>query len=135
MAWTSMHFAVGMACGATLSVAPCLLRPRLFRHLPRVLPLAMTAGGLAACIPDATRLFTEDFPNAPFAATLGSPALRDWLQQHADWFFFHGHLDRQPREFALHGLALIVLLYNLALLPNLFRRPRKPASPSRQESS
>ena len=121
MAWTSMHFAVGMTGGALLGATACVIRGRGWRFLP----LAMTIGGVWACLPDATRLFTEDFPNAPFAAALGQPALRDWLRAHADWFFFHGRLDAQPRELALHGLAAIILLYNLALLPVWLRRRRR----------
>ncbi len=88
---------------------------------------AMTAGGLWACLPDATRLFTEDFPNAPLASTLGAKPLRDWLARHADWFFFHGRLDEQPHEYALHGLILIILFYNLALLTMIVSRRRRPS--------
>ncbi|MEM7680730.1 MAG: hypothetical protein AAF288_02125 [Planctomycetota bacterium] len=90
----------------------------------RYLPVPMTLGGIWAMGPDLPRLFREDFPNAPFAQTLASKPLREWLAQHADWFFFHGRLDAQPREYALHGLFTVVALYLLAWGITLLDRPR-----------
>lgn len=125
MAWTSFHFAVGMGGGAILTALPCLI----FRRGWRFIPVGMTLGGIWACLPDATRLFTEDFPNAPFASILGSKALRNWLESNADWFFFHGRLDAQPHEYALHGLFFIILFYNLALLAMMIRRKGRSLGP------
>lgn len=121
MAFTTMHFAVGMAGmggGATLAAL-------LLRRGWRWVPLAMTFGGVWACIPDMPRVFKEDFPSLPFAQTLSSRALEDWLYARGDWFFFHRMLDEQPREFALHGLAVILMLYTVSvlLLALTHRRP------------
>lgn len=110
MAFTTMHFAVGMAgAGAAASVAALVLR-RGWRWVP----LLMTAGGAWACVPDMPRIFKEDFPNAPFAAALSAGPLQQWLQTHGDWFFMHRSLDLQPKEYALHGLAGILLMYTVA---------------------
>jgi len=112
MAFATMHFAVGMAAGGGLGVACSML----FRRRLRWLPAWMTLGGVWAMVPDMPRLFTEDFPNAPFAAVLGSRPLRDWLQSYGDVFVFHRMLDQQPKEFALHGMLGIVAMYNAVFL-------------------
>lgn len=118
MAWTSMHFAVGMCGGAALTLAPCLVLRRGWRHIP----IGMTLGGLWAILPDAPRLWREDFPSLPFAATLGSKDFEVWLHSIGDLFFFHHTLDAQPKEFALLGLAMVIGLYNLCILGLLLRR-------------
>lgn len=121
MAFTTMHFAVGMAgAGAAASVAALLLR-RGWRWVP----MAMTAGGIWACVPDMPRLFKEDFPNAPFAEMLSAKPLQDWLQAQGDWFFMHRSLDLQPKEFALHGLAAILFFYALSCLLLAIRKPKQ----------
>ncbi len=112
MAWTTMHFAVGMAGGGALAGLGCLVARRGWR----LLPFAMTIGGVWALVPDLPRIFREDFPGLPFAATLGDKALERSLHRVGDLFFFHRSLDQQPHELALHGLTLILLLYNLALV-------------------
>lgn len=120
-----MHFAAGMAGAAVIGAGVCLLRRGGWRWLP----LAMTAGGAWAITPDLPRVFREDFPSLPFAATLGSKDLEHWLHSIGDVFFFHARLDAQPHEFALHGLAAILVLYNLsiALLMWMERRQRRAA--------
>lgn len=129
MAFTTMHFALGMVgAGAAATVGALVLRRGL-----RWVPLCMTAGGIWACVPDMPRIFKEDFPNAPFAQTLSAKPLRDWLQANGDFFFFHRMLDTQPREYALHGLAIILTLYTVCLffLTITHRRPAQaPAGPA-----
>jgi len=122
MAWTSMHFAVGMGCAGVLTGTACLVLRRGWRFIPA----GMTLGGLWALIPDSPRIFREDFPSLPFAAILGDKHLERLLHSFGDLFFFHSSLDHQPHEYALHGLLLIVLFYNLAigLLWHLERRQR-----------
>lgn len=111
MAFTTMHFAIGMVgTGAVATVAALLLRRGL-----HWVPMAMTAGGIWACAPDIPRIFKEDFPNAPFAQTLSAKPLQQWLQTNGDLFFFHRMLDDQPKEYALHGLVTILLLYTLSV--------------------
>ena len=111
MAWTTMHFAVGMAGAAVITGVGCMIMRRGWRWLP----LSMTAGGLWALIPDLPRLFREDFTSLPFASTLGSKALEIKLHRMGDIFFFHKQLDIQPHEYALHGLIMILLMYNAAI--------------------
>lgn len=112
MAFTTMHFALGMVgTGAATTVAALICRRGL-----RWVPLCMTAGGIWACVPDMPRIFREDFPNAPFAQTLSAKPLQQWLQANGDFFFFHRMLDDQPKEYALHGLAMILVLYTLSLV-------------------
>jgi len=111
MAWTTMHFAVGMGCAGAATIAVCAIRKRGWRWLPAT----MTLGGIWAFLPDAPRFFREDFPNLPFASTLGSKTLERALHAVGDLFFFHRSLDAQPHELALHGLVLIILFYNLAI--------------------
>jgi hypothetical protein len=122
MAWTSMHFAVGMSCAGAAFGVGCLALRRGWRWLPAV----MTLGGLWAIVPDSPRLWREDFPWLPFASTLGAKSLEDKLHSIGDLFFFHKSLDAQPHEYALHGLMIMLLLYNasIALLMWLERRQR-----------
>ncbi len=124
MAFTTMHFAVGMACGGAAATAVCLTLKRGWRWTP----LAMTLGGIWAIVPDLPRVFREDFPSLPFAVTLGQRKLEQSLHDIGDIFFFHRALDAQPHEYALHGLAIILVLYNLALAAQLIaiRRRRDP---------
>lgn len=111
MAFTTMHFAVGMAgTGAVACVGAMVLR-RGWRWIP----LAMTAGGIWACVPDFPRIFKEDFPSLPFAQTLSSKPLQQWLNNNGDLFFLHRMLDNQPKEYALHGLLGILAFYTLSV--------------------
>lgn len=120
MAWTSMHFAVGMLGGGALGIAASAV----LRRGSRWIPLAMTAGGFWAITPDLPRLWREDFPSLPLAATLGDKELENYLHSIGDLFFLHARLDAQPKEYALHGLILILFLYNAALLWQLMNPPR-----------
>ncbi|MFI4861476.1 MAG: hypothetical protein ACIAXF_12450 [Phycisphaerales bacterium JB063] len=122
MAFATMHFATGMALGGVLT----LVGSAILRRRPTLLPAVMTLGGFWAMVPDMPRLFTEDFPNAPFAATLGARPLRLWLETHGNWFGLHRMLDGQPAEFALHGMFLMIVFYNAALLgPAILRWCRR----------
>lgn len=112
MSWTSMHFAVGMSAGAVIGGVSCLIVRRGWRFIPGL----MTVCGMWALVPDMPRLWREDFNWLPFAGTLGSMSLERWLHHWGDLFFFHKQLDAQPSEYALHGLILIILQYNLALV-------------------
>jgi hypothetical protein len=131
MAWASMHFAVGMSLAGGGAAVCCLIRGRGWRWAP----VASTLGGVWAMGPDLPRLFREDFPHLPLAGLLGHPAVDETLLRVGDLFFFHRALDAQPREFALHGLAIIIGLYNVylaAALRGLSRRRRaEVAQPSR----
>ena len=122
MAWTSGHFAAGMICGGAIAAGVCALRRRGWRYVP----VAMTAGGMWAMMPDLPRLFREDFPSLPFAATLGTRALEKWLHGIGDVFFFHNRLDAQPHQHALAGLFVIILLYNAGLWTRRRRRLTLP---------
>lgn len=106
-----MHFAMGMGCAAAVSGTACLIVRRGFRFIPA----AMTLGGIWALVPDMPRIFREDFPNLPFASALGAKGLERKLHSIGDVFFFHGRLDAQPQEYALLGLGIILLLYNLSI--------------------
>ena len=112
MAWATMHFATGMCCAGAITSGGCLLVRRGWRWIPS----AMTLGGLWAMIPDMPRFFRQDFPNAPFASILGHRQFESWLVEWGNVFFFHRALDNQPKEYALFGLALIIVLYNLTIL-------------------
>lgn len=112
-----MHFAVGMMGGGALAGAACLMLRRGWRWLPA----AMTLGGLWALVPDMPRIWREDFPSLPLASVLGDKDLERWLHSVGDIFFFHERLDVQPRELALHGLVLMIALYNGAWLISLIR--------------
>ena len=120
-----MHFAVGMGCTGVAVTAACLYMKRGWRWLP----FAMTLGGVWAIIPDLPRIWREDFTWLPLAGTLGDRSLEQWLHSFGDLFFFHKSLDAQPHEYALHGLVLILLMYNLAvaLLLRMEHKARKQA--------
>ena len=121
MSWTTMHYAVGMGCAGALTGTACLI----FRRGWRFLPAAMTAGGVWALIPDLPRFFREDFPSLPFAGVLGLKSLERWLHRGGDLFCFHARLDAQPREYALAGLAIILILYNFAIALLMFLEYRQ----------
>ena len=122
MAWTTLHFGVGMACGgAAATVACCLLR-RGWRWVTPV----MTAAGVWALAPDLPRIFREDFPSLPLASVLGDKRLDDRLLAIGDVFFFHRALDSQPKEYALHGLVLILLCYHVGWAMAWLDRRRDP---------
>lgn len=125
MAYTTMHFAVGMAVAGAGMAVGCTIARRGWRWLPPV----MTIGGAWALVPDLPRIWREDFPSLPFASTLGAKSLERGLHTWGDLFFFHRQLDLQPREFALHGMIGMLLLYNLAmvLLMWMHRRERDRA--------
>ena len=107
-----MHFAVGMGCtGAAVGTA-CFFAKQGWRWLPA----AMTCGGIWGLIPDLPRIWREDFTWLPFAETFGNKSLEASLHSSGNWFFFHRALDAQPHEYALHGLALVLLFYNLAIV-------------------
>ena len=112
MAWTTMHFGVGMACGGAAAIVVAALRGRGWSWVTPV----MTLSGIWALGPDLPRLFREDFPSLPFARYLGDERIDRWLLSFGDLFFFHASLDSQPEQYALHGLALILLCYNAAWL-------------------
>lgn len=112
MAWTTMHFAVGMGCTGVAATLGCALLKRGWRWIPA----AMTAGGFWALLPDLPRIFREDIYIGPLTHTLGRHDLERWLHSWGDLFFFHKMLDAQPKEFALHGLIAILLMYNAAVL-------------------
>ena len=111
MAWPTMHFAAGMAGAGAAATVACLMTRRGWRYVP----VAMTLGGIWALIPDMPRIFREDFPTAPFAAALGDKSLERSLHEWGNLFFGHQALDAQPKEYALAGFTLIVLMYNLAI--------------------
>ncbi len=130
MAWTSMHFAVGMCGGAALTLVPCLILRRGWRYIP----IGMTLGGLWGIAPDLPRLWREDFTGLPFAATLGAKDFELWLHSIGDLFFFHRALDAQPKEFALLGLAVVIGLYNLCILGLLWRKRTLGGIPQRHDA-
>lgn len=123
MAFTTMHFAVGMVGGGAIASVGALYLRRGWRWIP----MAMTLGGIWACVPDFPRIFKEDFPNLPLAQTLSAKPLQQWLNANGDWFFLHRMLDSQPKEFALHGLLGILMLYTTSVfvLGMTHRRPAK----------
>ena len=103
-----------MGCAAVATGSVCLAVQSRLRSL-RWAPLAMTVGGLWAVVPDMPRVFQEDFPNSPLASILGSDQLEDFLNAWGNVFFFHRMLDLQPETFALLGLILILLFYNVSI--------------------
>lgn len=106
-----MHFAVGMIGGGAAAAGACLVVRRGWRWIP----LCMTMGGVWGIVPDIPRLLREDFPSAPLAALLGGKPLERWLHGWGDLFFGHSSLDASEHEYALHGLIIILLLYNVAI--------------------
>jgi len=121
MAWTTMHFAVGMGCAGAIGTVACLVARRGWRWVPAV----MTLGGVWALVPDMTRIFREDVHIGFLTATLGSRTLDRWLNAMGDVFFFHRALDSQPNEYALHGLTIILVLYNLSVVAYLWQQYRQ----------
>lgn len=112
MAWTTMHFAVGMGCAGLAATGLCLTFKRGWRWIPA----AMTAGGVWAVIPDMPRVLREDVPFTSEAIRAFSQTLETYLHEWGNLFFFHKVLDDQPREYALLGLTLILIFYNAAIL-------------------
>ncbi|MCX5660234.1 MAG: hypothetical protein NTW19_11000 [Planctomycetota bacterium] len=121
MTWTSMHFAVGMACAGGITAVGCAIPRRGWRWIPA----AMTLGGLWANVPDMPRLFRQDFPGLHLASTLGSLDLEHFLHRWGDLFFFHATLDDCINDYALHGLIGMIFLYNLAIGLMLFLEHRQ----------
>lgn len=122
MAWTSAHFAMGMACGGGIVAAVGLFRPRWWRWTTP----AMTLAGLWAIVPDLPRLWREDFPSLPLSGLLGRRDLEASLHRVGDLFCLHAMLDAQPKDFALAGVFMMVLLYNAAFGLQVLRRRRDP---------
>ena len=81
----------------------------------------MTVGGIWALMHDFPRIFLDDFPGLPLASMLGDKSLERALANVEDVFFFHRSLDSQSHEYALHGMAIILLLYNLAIVALMWR--------------
>ena len=106
-----MHFAVGMACGGAIGAAGCAIARRGWRWLP----LAMTAGGIWANVPDMPRFWRVDFPWLPLGR-LGDMEVERALHAWGDVFFFHHTMDLHWRGLALPGLFLILFFYNVALV-------------------
>lgn len=126
MAWTTMHFGIGMACAGAAATGLALITRRGWRWIPAV----MTLGGVWALVPDMPRTFREDFPSLPLASILGDKSLERWLHAIGDLFFFHHSLDLQPREFALHGLVMILVLYNASIVMLMWRERMALDSPA-----
>jgi hypothetical protein len=103
---------MGMMGGGALMGTACLI----LRGGWRWLPAAMTAGGVWALIPDLPRVFREDITGLPGSSILGSPSLERWLHHIGNLFFFHQALDAQPKEYALLGVVIILVLYNASLV-------------------
>ena len=120
MSWTTMHFAVGMACGGALSGVACLIVRRGWRGVP----IAMTLGGVWANVPDMPRLWRVDFPWLP-GGRLGSLELERFLHEWGDLFFFHHTMDLRMRGNALLGLALLLVMYNAVAIALLWQERRQ----------
>lgn len=112
VAWTTMHFAVGMGCSGVAAGVACAIWRRGWRWIPAT----MTLGGVWALVPDMPRVFREDFYWKPVSQFLGTKELERSLHGWGDLFFFHRQLDLQPHEYALAGMAAILLFYNLSLV-------------------
>ncbi len=112
MSWTSMHFAVGMAGAGMLAGGVSLVVPRV----ARLIPVAMTAGGLWALVPDLPRIWREDLPWLPLAKMFGSQSLEAMLHHWGDLFFLHRWMDANLGDLALHGIVGMILLYNLSIV-------------------
>lgn len=108
MAFATMHFGVGMACGGAAALGVALIRRKGFQAIGP----AMTIGGIWAMVPDLTRLFVW-YPSLPFSSYLGGSTNEKRLL--SDLFFFHASLDAQPKNYTLLGMALILALYNLVI--------------------
>ena len=126
MSWTTAHFGVGMACSGAAALAVCAIRRRGWRWIGPV----MTLGGVWAIMPDLPRLWRVDFPWLPLAGRLGDMRLERALHEWGNLFFFHRAMDGRPGEFALHGLALILLLYNLNIALLMWLEHRERHSPA-----
>jgi len=111
MAWTTMHFAIGMMGGGAIGLGAALLAQRGWRWVPA----AMTAGGCWAILPDLPRFFREDLHVPVLSSLLREHQVEDRLHAMGDLFFLHAQLDAQPHAYALHGLILVLLLYNGAM--------------------
>jgi hypothetical protein len=72
----------------------------------------------------------EQLPSFPLSSILGSRQLELWLHRIGDLFFFHRALDAQPHERALHGLILILALYNAAIVLLMWRENRALKHPA-----
>ena len=116
-----MHFAMGMGGAGAAALGVCTITRRGWR----LVPAAMTFGGIWAVAPDLPRLFREDFPSLPFATLLGDRNVEKTLHAFGDLFFFHARLDAAPHEYALHGLVLILLFYNAAIAGLLWLERRR----------
>ncbi|MFW5682486.1 MAG: hypothetical protein ACOC1G_05715 [Phycisphaeraceae bacterium] len=126
MAWTTMHFGIGMACGGAAATLVAAFRGRGWKWITPV----MTLSGIWALGPDLPRIFREGFPSLPLARYLGDESVDRWLLSFGDVFFFHAMLDSQPRQYAVQGLVLILLCYNAAwLLGRLDNRRSRPHVP------
>ena len=112
MAFTTMHFGVGMACGGAAALGCALIRRKGFRAIGP----AMTLGGIWAIVPDLPRVFVW-YPSLPFSNYLSGRDNETRLL--SDVFFFHASLDAQPKEYALLGLAMILVLYNAVIFAPL----------------
>lgn len=112
LAWSTMHFAVGMGCSGAAAGVACSILRRGWRWIPAV----MTLGGVWALVPDMPRIFREDFYWQPLSQVLGTKQLEKFLHRWGDLFCFHRQLDIQPREYAILGLVIILLLYNLSIV-------------------
>jgi hypothetical protein len=122
MAWTSAHFAVGMACSGAAAAGVCCIVRRGWRWIPAV----MTVGGLWALIPDLPRLWRVDFPWLPGSGILGSLNLEHRLHNIGDVFFFHKSMDAPPHLlYALHGLIAVIFLYNTSIVMLMWMEHRQ----------
>lgn len=120
MAWTTAHFATGMICGGAISGLWFYYRNRRLGGLG----LGATLGGIWAILPDLPRVFREDFPQLGLADSIGAKSFERGLHEIGDVFFMHASLDHQPKEYALHGLIVILFMYNLILFLNWRERRR-----------
>lgn len=107
-----MHYAVGMGCSGVAAGVVCSILRRGWRWIPA----AMTVGGVWALVPDMPRIFREDFYWQPLSQTIGTKDFERFIHKWGDLFFFHHQLDIQPHEYALLGLASILILYNLSIV-------------------
>jgi hypothetical protein len=115
-----MHFGVGMACGGAAATLLAALRGRGWKWITPV----MTLSGVWALGPDLPRIFREGYPSLPLARYLGDESVDRWLLSFGDVFFFHAMLDSQPRQYAVQGLVLILLCYNVGWLLNQLDKQR-----------